>query len=146
MNVRDETCHDIHKSAALRYAPLCIVTRLISDIHFHITGPKLTINFLKISSKILHNVTTPGDFLKSFNDSKMFISTKISLRQAQNSFPFSDSYKSKKSYDNFNSSIFAPFLDFFPSFGLPFVDRVDGTDASMKITYFIVISWFFIQF
>ena len=35
-------------------------------------------------------------FLKSFNDSKMFISTKISLRQAQKSFPFSDSYKSKK--------------------------------------------------
>ena len=44
MNVRDETCHDIHKSAALRYALLCIVTRLISDIHFHITGPKLTFN------------------------------------------------------------------------------------------------------
>ena len=42
MNVRDETRHDIHKSAALRYALLCIVTRLISDVHFHITGPKLT--------------------------------------------------------------------------------------------------------
>ena len=37
MNVRDETRHDIHKSAALRYALLCIVTRLISDVHFHIT-------------------------------------------------------------------------------------------------------------
>ena len=36
MNVRDETRHDIHK--------ICIVTRLISDIHFHITGQKLTIN------------------------------------------------------------------------------------------------------
>ena len=44
MNVRDETRHDIHKSAALRCALLCIVTRLISDIHFHITGPKLTFN------------------------------------------------------------------------------------------------------
>ena len=40
MNVRDETRHDKHKSAALRYALLCIVTGLISDIHFHITGPK----------------------------------------------------------------------------------------------------------
>ena len=36
--------YDIHKSAALRYAHLCIVTRLISDVHFHITGPKLTFN------------------------------------------------------------------------------------------------------
>ena len=44
MNVRDETRHEIHKSAAPRYALLCIVTRLISDVHFHITGPKLTFN------------------------------------------------------------------------------------------------------
>ena len=44
MNVRDETRHDIHKSAALRYALLCIVTCLISDVHFHITGPKSTFN------------------------------------------------------------------------------------------------------
>ena len=44
MNVRDETGHDIHKSTALRYALLCIVMRLISDVHFHITGPKLTFN------------------------------------------------------------------------------------------------------
>ena len=44
MNVRDETRHDIHKSAALRYALLCIVTRLFSAVHFHITGPKLTFN------------------------------------------------------------------------------------------------------
>ena len=44
MNVRDETRHDIHKSTALRYALLCIVTRLISDVHFRITGPKLTFN------------------------------------------------------------------------------------------------------
>ena len=42
MNVRDETRHDIHKSAVINYALLCIVTRLISDVHFHITGPKLT--------------------------------------------------------------------------------------------------------
>ena len=28
----------------LRYALLCIVTRLISDVHFNITGPKLTFN------------------------------------------------------------------------------------------------------
>ena len=34
--------HDIHKSAALHYALLCIVARLISDVHFHITEPKLT--------------------------------------------------------------------------------------------------------
>ena len=46
MNVRDETSHDIHKSAVLRYALLCIVTRLISEVHFHITGPKLTFNSL----------------------------------------------------------------------------------------------------
>ena len=53
MNVRDETRHDIHKSAALRYALLCIVARLISDVHFHITGPKLTFNsLLKVQSKI----------------------------------------------------------------------------------------------
>ena len=38
MNVRDETRHDKHKSAALRYPLLCIVTRLISDVHFHITA------------------------------------------------------------------------------------------------------------
>ena len=44
MNIRDETRHDVHKSAALRYALLCIVKRLISDVHFHITGPKLTFN------------------------------------------------------------------------------------------------------
>ena len=44
MNIRDETRHDIHKSAALRYALLCIVTRLISDVHFLITGQKLTFN------------------------------------------------------------------------------------------------------
>ena len=43
MNVRDGTRHDIHKSAALHYAILCIVTGLISDVHFHITGPKLDI-------------------------------------------------------------------------------------------------------
>ena len=45
MNVRDEMRHDIHKSAALRYARqyfMYIVTRLISYVHFHITGPKLT--------------------------------------------------------------------------------------------------------
>ena len=42
MKIRDQTRHDIHKSAALRYALLCVVTRLISDVHFHITGPKLT--------------------------------------------------------------------------------------------------------
>ena len=44
MNIRDETLHDIHKSAALRYALLCIVTRLIPDVHFDITEPKLTFN------------------------------------------------------------------------------------------------------
>ena len=46
MNVRDETRHDIHKSAALRFALLCIVTRLISDIHFHINRTNINIQFL----------------------------------------------------------------------------------------------------
>ena len=47
MNVRDETRHDKHKSAALRFALLCIVTRLISDIHFHFNRTKINIQFLK---------------------------------------------------------------------------------------------------
>ena len=40
MNERDETRHEKLKSAALRYVLLCIVTRLMSDVHFHITGLK----------------------------------------------------------------------------------------------------------
>ena len=32
----------IHKSVAKRSAFMYIVMRLISDVHFHITGPKLT--------------------------------------------------------------------------------------------------------
>ena len=40
---------------ALRYALLCIVTRLISDVHFHITGPKLTFNSLKYLHAGTHN-------------------------------------------------------------------------------------------
>ena len=54
MNVRDETRRDKHKSAALRYALLCIVTRLISDVHFYITGPKLTLNSLVTISLIFN--------------------------------------------------------------------------------------------
>ena len=42
MNVRDETRHDTQKRVAKRSAFMYIVTRLISDVHFHITGPKLT--------------------------------------------------------------------------------------------------------
>ena len=42
MILRDETCHDTLKSIAKRSAFMYIVTRLISDVHFHITGPKLT--------------------------------------------------------------------------------------------------------
>ena len=39
MNFRDETRHDTRSE---RSAFMYIVTRLISDVHFHITGPKLT--------------------------------------------------------------------------------------------------------
>ena len=42
LNVRDETRHDTLKRVAKRRAFMYIVTRLISDVHFHITGPKLT--------------------------------------------------------------------------------------------------------
>ena len=42
MNVRDEARHDTKKRVAKRSAFMYIVTRLISDVHFHITGPKLT--------------------------------------------------------------------------------------------------------
>ena len=46
---------------ALRYAFLCIVTRLISDVHFHITGPKLTFN-----SEMTQTVYTHSDYLSTF--------------------------------------------------------------------------------
>ena len=42
MNVRDETRHDTLKRVAKRSAFMYIVTRLISEVHFHIIGPKLT--------------------------------------------------------------------------------------------------------
>ena len=42
MNVRDETRYDTQKRVAKRSAFMYIVTRLISDVYFHITGPKLT--------------------------------------------------------------------------------------------------------
>ena len=42
MNIRDETHHDTKKRVAKRSAFMYIVMRLISDVHFHITGPKLT--------------------------------------------------------------------------------------------------------
>ena len=42
MNVRGETRHDAQKRVAKRSTFMYIVTRLISDVHFHITGQKLT--------------------------------------------------------------------------------------------------------
>ena len=59
MNVRDETRHyiHVHKSAALRYALLCIVTRLISDVHFHITGLNINIQFWRESAFQIYRLT-----------------------------------------------------------------------------------------
>ena len=42
MNVRDEMRHDTYKREANAF--MYIVTRVISDVHFHITRPKLTFN------------------------------------------------------------------------------------------------------
>ena len=42
MNVKDEMRHDTQKRIAKRSTFMFIVTCLISDVHFHKTGPKLT--------------------------------------------------------------------------------------------------------
>ena len=42
MNVRDETRHGTQKREAKHSVFMYIVTRLISDVHFHITVRKLT--------------------------------------------------------------------------------------------------------
>ena len=74
MNVRDETRHNIHKSAALHNALLCIVTRLISDVHFHITHnrTKINIQFLSINIPEHNYIQAKGTYTNPWKDHWIF--------------------------------------------------------------------------